>query len=167
VKSSTGPILQPVESCPFLRSPFRTVHHDIIFLYTPDYWIVFFLRFFRASGDGVELFPFNQYLVHCSLPPGFSTHIFSGTVTVFLFSDKAEGLRFLTSSFNLKKGTKYPGNVMVTETSGMMGNVQNVSHKDSSFSLYPEDNVMCPKFDTIFLFRMFKFFYYASLSGQP
>jgi hypothetical protein len=55
---------------------------------------------------------------------------------------------------------------MVTETSGMMGNVRNVSHKDSSFSLYPKDNVMCPKFDTIFLFRMFKFFIMPHYPGS-
>jgi hypothetical protein len=76
------------------------------------------------------------------ITPGFSTQVFSGTVTVFLFSDKAEELRFRTLSFHLKEGTKYPGNVIVTETSGMMGNVQNVSHKDSSSGLYPKDNVM-------------------------
>ena len=49
----------------------------------------------------------------------------------------------------------------------MMGNVQNISHKDSYSGLYQKDNVMCLKFDTIFLFRVFKFFYYALFSGQP
>jgi len=70
----------------------------------------------------------------------------------------AEGLRFRTASFHLKKGTKYPRNVTVTETVGMMGNVQNISHKDSPSGLYPKGNVMCLIFDTIFLLRMFKFF---------
>jgi hypothetical protein len=83
-------------------------------------------------------------MISSTLPiaPGLSTHKFSGTVKLFLFSDTGEGLRFRISSFHLKKGAKFPRNVMVTETVEMMGKVQNIRHKDSSSGLYPKDNVI-------------------------
>ena len=92
------------------------------------------------------------------IAPDFSTHKFSGTVTIFLFSDRAEGIKFRTLSFYLKKGTKYPRNIIVRETVGMMGNVQNIYHEDSSSGLYPKYNVMyCAQNST-------RFSYFACLN---